>query len=92
MRSNTFQEKYITLKIDDYDSKDDMFKDVSSLLNILTKNGYQCAFRYEDVGVYVLEFDHDNPDFGSPMIHWLDDEQLECLFTEKHIDDEEDND
>ena len=80
MRKETGQEKYIAFDSSLYDSQEDMFNDISSLLKVLTKNGYQCAFRYEDCGIYVLEFDSDNPEHGTPMIYWLDSEQADCLY------------
>lgn len=81
MRTDTYQDKYIVFDQETYKSKNDMFSDIGLMLNILTKNGYECAFRYEDAGIYVLEFDSDDPAMGSPMIHWLDEDQLEALYS-----------
>ena len=74
-----------------YKTEEEFLMDVARTLKTLTKQNYMCAFRYEDVGIYVLGFDYDNPEYGSPRIYWLDDEQLECLYTSNHIeeDDEE---
>ena len=91
MRQSTNQEKYIAFDLAEYNSEEEMFHDISSLLKILTKNRYQCAFRYEDGGIYVVEFDMNDESFGSPMIYWLDNEQVDCLYTSKYIGDDEDD-
>ena len=39
-----------------YHSLDEMYKDVSDLTRILVTNDYEVLFRYEDCGIYVLEY------------------------------------
>lgn len=89
MRESTRSEHNIEFSLEFYESKDEMFIDISKVMDILTKNEYQCAFKYEDCGVYVLEFGYNNEKFGSPMIHWLDSEQEECLYTSSYIGEDE---
>ena len=92
MRTNIFQDKYVSFNVDNYkdsyNSEEAMFSDIATMLKILTKNKYQCAFEYEDAGVYRLEFDHDNPEYGSPMIYWLDEQQLDMLCASLEKDEE----
>lgn len=90
MRQELDAGNMITFCIDDYPSREDMFYAVGKTLDVLTHNGYECSFKYDDVGVYILEFNYDDPEFGSPMIYWLDDEQLECLYSPRYIDEEYD--
>ena len=89
MRQSINQDKYIAFNKSNYNSEEEMFQDISFILKVLTKNNYQCAFRYEDANIYILEFDINDADFGSPMIYWLDSEQLDCLYTSNFIGDDE---
>ena len=79
MRQDTFSNNYIMFNLELYDTKKDMFCDISVMLDILTKNNYQCAFEYEDCGMYRLDFGINDPELGSPMIYWLDEDQLDVL-------------
>ena len=90
MRQELSARNEISFCLDDYSNLETMFNDIGKTLDILTKNKYQCSFRYDDVGVYILEFDYDDPEFGSPMIYWLNNEQLECLYSPRYIDEEYD--
>lgn len=90
MRSNIRSDNAIAFDRNKYKSAEDFQKDVGVMMDTLTKQGYMCSFRYEDVGIFMLEFDHDNPEFGSPMIYWLDCEQADCLFTSNYIGEEDD--
>ena len=89
MRDNTWARQTIELNSVKYKTRDEFFKDVSKLLDILTKVGYECVFRYDDADVYVLEYDFDDPAMGTPMIHWLDEEQVDCLYTSNYIGENE---
>lgn len=91
MRTDIFADNYISLDSNKYDSMEEFFEDISTLMRILTKNEYQCAFKYDDAGIYILEFDNDNPTYGSPNIYWLDEEQLDCLYSSKYIESEEES-
>lgn len=90
MRSELTASNSIAFCVDDYHSKEEMFKAVATVMDILTQNKrYQCAFRYDDAGVYVLEFDYDDPEMGTPMCYWLDATQSDCLYTSRYIGDED---
>lgn len=91
MRKTTSADKQISFSLDKYESKDEMYEDIAKAMDILTRNDYQCAFRYEDCGVYILEFDYDNAEFGTPMIYWLDSDQEDCLYTSSYIGEDEDD-
>ena len=93
MRENTNQEKYIAFNLyDTYDGdRNKMFSDIGIVLDILTKNNYQCAFKHEDAGVHILEFDYDDPDLGTPTIYWLNNDQVDCLYTSEFIGEKEED-
>lgn len=49
--------RYISFDLEKYKSKNEMFDAIGALLQILTDNRYVCSVRYEDCGIYVVEFD-----------------------------------
>lgn len=78
MRKSIFAEKYITFDLyEKYESEADLFNDVMKVMQILIRNGYECAFRYDDCGIYVLEF---GSRIEGTQVYWLDEEQKEFLF------------
>lgn len=89
MRESIGAEHSISFNIDNYKGEEDLFNDVARLMRVLIKNDYQCSFRYEDVGIYVLDYGYGNPDFGAPMIYWLEPDQVDCLYTSNYIGQDE---
>ena len=84
-------ENHISFDINEYDgSYSRLFEDVAKICEILTRNGYEISFRYDDCGIYVLDFNYEDEAFGTPKVYWLDPDQVECLFTEHYIDEEKD--
>lgn len=90
MRTNLDADNVIAFDKNNYKNEEDFQKDVGLLMDKLTKLGYMCSFRHEDVGIYILGFDHDNPDFGSPRVYWLDSDQVDCLYSTDHINEDDD--
>lgn len=62
---------YIAFDVKKYNDFDDMMYDVIDVMSALINNGYEVVFRYEDVGIYILEYGHNDESFGSPMAYWL---------------------
>lgn len=90
MRKNIFAEKYIIFDLSDkYESEADLFDDVVKVMKILIHNGYEWALRYEDCGLYILEFDSRT---DGTQICWLDEQQKEFLldFINEHYEGEDD--
>ena len=85
MRQSISASNQISFDLNNYDSKEEMFSDISSLLDILTKNNYECSFNYEDCGIYILQFDFDNEEYGCSRVYWLNPEQEECLYSSNNI-------
>lgn len=68
----------IAMRVSDYETKEDFWKAVIDFVRLLTEAKYEVAFRYEDCGVYVLEFDNDRSEgYGNSIVRWLDAEEYE---------------
>ena len=61
---------------DPYDHDlDAMWADIGKTLHVLIKLGYQASVRDDDCNIIVIQFESDNPEFGTPRIRWLNDDQ-----------------
>lgn len=69
----------ITISEENYQTKEELFKAIAYILNILTDNGYVCVFKYEDCGNYVIEFDYESSDLRELTPVWLNNEELETI-------------
>ena len=69
----------ITISEENYQTKEELFKAIANILNILTDNGYVCVFKYEDCGIYVIEFDCESSDVREVTPVWLNNEELETI-------------
>lgn len=65
---------YITFDSENYESKDELFQAVATMLRILTDNNYICSFEYEDCGIYVLRFDYQDSDISQFELRWVKEE------------------
>ena len=78
----------MTFCLDHYnDNEFAMMTDVSNVLKALTKNEYKCVFRYEDCGVYVLEFGYEDETLEDPSLEWIDLDEL-YKYIYENTDDE----
>lgn len=73
----------ITFSVERYKSEDEMFQDVAKMLQILTKNDEICTFEYEDVGVYILQHNYQNQDFGDLYPYWMTPDDYEDYIFQK---------
>ena len=78
----------ITFNVERYDSEDDMFKDVAKVLQILTKNDEICTFEYEDVGIYILQPNYQNEEFGDLYPYWMTPDDYEDFVFQKEYKEE----
>ena len=46
---------------------------------LLIGAGYICTVREDEVGIFVIEYDHDDSAYGSPYPFWLTPEQVESI-------------
>ena len=56
---NKIKPNTITFSKSVYQSEEEFWRSVSQWLKLITEQGYYALFRYEDCGVYVIEFDYD---------------------------------
>lgn len=64
----------ITFDSENYESKDELFQTVATMMRILTDNGYVCSFVYEDCGIYALRFDYQDPEISQFDLRWVKEE------------------
>ena len=72
-------------------SRKKMMAAVAQQLDTLFKNRYICMVREDEVGIVVIEFEHDNRfvDYGTPNLCWLTSEELWELETIREDAEEE---
>lgn len=80
---------YIAFDIKKYNGFNEMMYDVRNAMCVLINNDYEVVFRYEDAGIYILEYGHDNESFGSPMAYWLYPEDYQDFMLLKENSDTE---
>lgn len=56
------------------DHGDNLFNVMGDLLKILVNSGYVCKVRADEpgLGIYVIEYASDNPDFTTTKLVWID--------------------
>lgn len=82
----------ITFNKENYSSEDDMFKDVAKVLQILTRNNEICTFEYEDCGIYLLQHNYSEQEFGDLYPYWVIPEDYEdYVFYKEQSEEEEHN-
>lgn len=77
----------ITISEEKYPTKEEFLEAVAHILKILTDNDYVCVFRYEDCGIYTIEYDYEDSDLSELTPVWLNNEEVETIFDmrEKEI-------
>lgn len=80
----------ITYCMEDFETPDGMWKDVAKTLEILTRNGYETAFRHEDCDVYILEYNYNRyKEFENPIVCWMEEEDYKnYLWSKEQTEDE----
>lgn len=81
----------ITFNIERYESEDEMFKDIAKVLQILTKNNEICTFEYEDAGIYLLQHNYSEQEFGDLYPYWVVPEDYEDYIFHKEESEEEEH-
>ena len=61
----------ITFDKERYESEDEMFKDIAKVLQILVKNDEICTFEHEDCGIYILQHNYSEQEFGDLYPYWM---------------------
>lgn len=78
---------HIAFDIKNYENESMMMIEVGMIMSTLLRNGYQCLFRYEDCGIYVLEFLEEDRSWGANRFAVLTaEEEEELYFNRTHQD------
>lgn len=66
---------------DNYDSNLEMWKDIAITTRTLLQNEYQVLVREDEVGIIVLEYNHNTSftDYGTPEFRWMTVEDAEAF-------------
>lgn len=77
--------RHMSFDIKNYDSELTMMVEIGNVLAALVRNDYECLFRYEDCGIYVLEFADKDRSLGSPHFAYItEDDELELNWLRNH--------
>lgn len=52
---------------------------LSEAIKLLTDCGYICVVRYVDCGNYIIEYNYEDRDFGTPYPYWFDGEDMDTF-------------
>ena len=69
---------------DNFSSDEEFANHVGQILFNFAKDGYIATFRYEDMGIYIIEYNHADQSLGSPYPYWLTPEEEERIYYEKN--------
>ena len=69
----------MTFCVENYSDENDMWYDIAKFLKALLKNEYIATVRCEDDRVYVIKYDYDDREMGTPMPFWLTPDEYEEL-------------
>ena len=79
----------LVLCSDDYSNENEFRNKIAQAIMLLTEAGYICTVREDEVGIIVIEYDHDDSAYGSPYPYWLTPEQRESISLENNSDSSE---
>ena len=73
----------MVFSINNYNNKDEMWRDISLFIQLLVRNDYVAVIRDDDIDVIVVEFGHDeNKEYwGCPRVEWIEDSEDSELNT-----------
>lgn len=82
--------RYITFDSHKYPDLNEMFKDVSAMMQTLIRNDYEVLFRYDDCNIYILEYcDSCHNYLGGDRFETVTEDEYEMLqdYRYQHSDD-----
>ena len=74
---------YMTFDVKNYTSEQLMMVDVGMVMAAQTRNGYECLFRYDDCGIYVLEFLNRDKSLGADRFMVVSPEEEEMVYDSR---------
>ena len=72
----------LVLCTEDYETESEFRTKLLEAIMLLLGAGYICTVREDEVGIFVIEYDHDDSAYGSPHPYWLTPEQAENIPSE----------
>ena len=72
--------RYMSFDIQNYENETMMMLEVGNVMAALVRNGYQCLFRYEDCGIYILEYAEGNREYGAYRFMYVSPEEEEDVY------------
>lgn len=73
---------YITFDIKIYNNnREKLFQAIGKQLDLLTENEYVCKVYYDDVGIFVIEYELDQREqwLGAPELMWLEEDEVRAV-------------
>lgn len=80
---------YMIFDVKNYTSEQLMMVDVGMVMAAQARNGYECLFRYEDCGIYALEFLNGDKSLGADRFMVVSAEEEEMVYDSRDNDFEE---
>jgi len=74
-----------------YDNEIEFWANINGMMRILTKAGYDVFFRYEDCGIYIIEYEYSNPELRDFNHEWIREDEKEMLWSYRNRDTEEED-
>ena len=71
--------RYETIVFAEEEFGDRLWQAVSEQLKLLTEARYICIVKEEEVGIVVIQFQHDRPEWGDAYPYWLYPEEEETV-------------
>lgn len=71
----------LVIQRDDYESKEEFENAIKEAVMVLLNNGYIMTVRYDDksFGIVLIEFEHENIEYGCPHPYWLSPEEFDSV-------------
>lgn len=69
----------LVLCTEDYENENEFQSKLAEAIMLLLGAGYICTVREDEVGIIVIEYEHDDSAYGSPHPYWLTSEQVESI-------------
>lgn len=77
--------KHMVLNINDYADDSEFWKDVSDIMRVLTKQNYDVLFRYEDCGIYIVQYAvNPSMEYGDERFELISQSEYEKLINHRN--------
>lgn len=77
--------KHMVLNINDYADDSEFWKDVSDIMRVLTKQNYDVLFRYEDCGIYIVQYAvNPSMEYGDERFELISQSEYEKLIERRN--------